>query len=66
MSDHIIDTPFGPAQVRVHRTAAGWLAMLVGQHLVPYPPPLPSRAADSEAEALVQIQDAVRSVAVGS
>ena len=66
MSDHVIDTKFGRAQVRVHRTAGGWRAMLVGRHLVPYPPPLPGRPARSEAEAVAQLEAAVGSVALVS
>ena len=63
MSDHTIDTKFGRAQVRVHRTAVGWRAMLVGQHLIPYPPSLQGPPAHTEAEAVAQLEAAVRVVA---
>jgi hypothetical protein len=66
MSDHTIDTKFGRAEVRVHRTAAGWRAMLVGRHLVPYPPSLAGPPARTEAEAIAQLEAAVRSVALVS
>ena len=66
MSDHTIDTEFGRADVRVHRTAGGWRAMLVGRHLVPYPPPLHGPPAGSEAEAVAQLAAAVGAVALVS
>ena len=66
MSDHTIDTKFGRAQVRVHRTDGGWKAMLVGRHLVPYPPLPPDRPAASEAEAVAQLEAAVHAVALVS
>lgn len=62
MSDHVIDTKFGRAQVRVHRTSDGWRAMLVGRHLVPYPPLLPVEPAASQTEALAQLTAAVEAV----
>jgi len=62
MNDHTIDTKFGRAEVRVHRTTGGWIAMLVGQHLVPYPPPLQGPPARSEHEAVAQLEAAVRAV----
>lgn len=66
MSDHTIDTKFGRADVRVHRTAGGWKAMLVGRHLVPCPPPSPRSPARSEAEAVAQLEAAVSSLALAS
>jgi hypothetical protein len=62
MSDHVIDTKFGRAEVRVHRTAVGWRAMLVGRHLIPYPPSLQGPPARTEAEAVAQLEAAVREV----
>jgi hypothetical protein len=62
MRQHIIDTKFGPAEVRVHRLAGGWKAMLVGRHLVPYPPPLSGPLARSEDEAVAQLLTAVQTV----
>jgi len=62
MSSHTIDTKFGLAEVRVHRLARGWKAMLVGRHLVPYPPALHGPPARSEAEALAQLVAAVEDV----
>lgn len=64
MSQHTIDTKFGPAQVRVHRLATGWKAMLVGRHLVPYPPALHGPPARSEDEAVAQLLAAVQTVDV--
>ena len=64
MSQHIIDTKFGRAEVRVHRLAHGWKAMLVGQHLVPYPPALTGPPASSETEAVAQLLAAVQTVQV--
>ena len=66
MSDHTIETKFGRAAVRVHRTPSGWKAMLVGRHLVPYPPPLHGPPARSEAEAVAQLEAAVRAVVLMS
>lgn len=66
MSVHTIDTKFGRAEVRVHRTAGGWKAMLVGRHLVPYPPLLHGPPAHSEAEAVAQLEAAVRAVTLVS
>ena len=63
MSDYTIDTKFGRADVRVHRTAVGWRAMLVGRHLVPYPPSLSGPPARTEAEAVAELEAAVSSVA---
>ena len=62
MSQHTIDTKFGRAEVRVHRLTSGWKAMLVGRHLVPYPPPLHGPPAESEAEAVAQLLAAVQTV----
>lgn len=62
MTQHIIDTKFGRAEVRVHRLARGWKAMLVGPHGVPRPPLLPARPARSEAEAVAQLLAAVQEV----
>jgi hypothetical protein len=62
MSDHTIDTKFGRAEVRVHRTSGGWRAMLVGRHLIPYPPSLQGPPARTEAEAVAQLEAAVRAI----
>ncbi len=64
MSSHTIDTKFGSAEVRVHRLASGWKAMLVGRHLVPYPPALTGPPATSETEAVAQLRAAVQTVQV--
>jgi hypothetical protein len=64
MSQHTINTKFGRAEVRVHRLASGWKAMLVGRHLVPYPPPMQGPPARSETEAVAQLVAAVQSVQV--
>lgn len=64
MSTHVIDTKFGPAEVRTHRCTDGWIALLVGRHLVPYPPRLSGPPATSEHEAVAQLEAAVREVVV--
>ena len=62
MSSHTIDTKFGRVNVRVHRLAHGFMAMLVGRHLVPSPPALQGPAARSETEAVAQLLAAVQAV----
>ena len=62
MTTHTIDTKFGRADVRVHRLADGWRAVLVGRHLVPYPPLLSGPRATSEAQAVAQLLAAVQAV----
>lgn len=62
MSSHTIDTKFGRADVRVHPLARGFTAMLVGRHLVPYPPALHGPPARSEGEAVARLLAAVQAL----
>ncbi len=62
MSDAVVETPFGPVQVRVHRLHQGWKAVLVGRHDVPRPPVLRGPVARSAEEAVTQLLRAVERV----
>jgi hypothetical protein len=62
MHPHTIDTKFGRAEIRVHRLAQGWKAMLVGRHSVPYPPQLDGPPAATEVAAVAQLLAAVQAV----
>ena len=59
VSTHTIDTKFGRVAVKVHQRDRGWLALLTGRHLVPAPPPLEDRIAETEDEAVRRIADAI-------
>ena len=54
-----IQTKYGRADVRVHRVDGGWVAMLVGRHLVPAPPCLDGPLAQSEVDAVTQLARAI-------